>query len=143
MPETDSHAQGRWHHRGQRDAGSYPGPSGRVGAGARLHATGSGRQRANAIASVAPGEVRALLASRSAEGIVRDWPGDTEVIVARKRLGRLRSVNTCQYSFTGVPFSAGQRILVAVVIEWSASGGGAQGGAERGDDGSADGDRQE
>ena len=30
------------------------------------------------------GEVRALLASRSAEGIFWDWPGDTEVIVARK-----------------------------------------------------------
>ena len=31
------------------------------------------------------GEVRALLASCSAEGIFWDWPGDTEVIVARKR----------------------------------------------------------
>ena len=30
------------------------------------------------------GEVRALLASRSAEGIFWDWPGDTEVLVARK-----------------------------------------------------------
>ena len=30
------------------------------------------------------GEVRALLASRSAEGIFWDWPGDTEVILARK-----------------------------------------------------------
>jgi hypothetical protein len=30
------------------------------------------------------GEVRALLASRSAEGIFWDWPGDTEVIMARK-----------------------------------------------------------
>jgi SAM-dependent methyltransferase len=29
-------------------------------------------------------EVRALLASRSAEGVFWDWPGDTEVIVARK-----------------------------------------------------------
>ncbi len=29
-------------------------------------------------------EVRALLASRSAEGIFWDWPGDTEVIMARK-----------------------------------------------------------
>jgi hypothetical protein len=33
------------------------------------------------------GEVRALLASRSAEGIFWDWPGDTEVIMARNRLG--------------------------------------------------------
>jgi SAM-dependent methyltransferase len=30
------------------------------------------------------GEVRALLASRSAEGIFWDWPGDTEVMLARK-----------------------------------------------------------
>jgi hypothetical protein len=30
------------------------------------------------------GEVRALLASRSSEGIFWDWPGDTEVIMARK-----------------------------------------------------------
>ena len=30
------------------------------------------------------GEVRALLASRSADGVFWDWPGDTEVIVARK-----------------------------------------------------------
>jgi SAM-dependent methyltransferase len=30
------------------------------------------------------GEVRAQLASRSAEGIFWDWPGDTEVITARK-----------------------------------------------------------
>jgi SAM-dependent methyltransferase len=30
------------------------------------------------------GEVRALLASRSAEGIFWDWPGDTEVVMARK-----------------------------------------------------------
>jgi hypothetical protein len=30
------------------------------------------------------GEVRGLLASRSAEGIFWDWPGDTEVILARK-----------------------------------------------------------
>src|SRR5271166_3278344 len=30
------------------------------------------------------GEVRALLANRSAEGIFWDWPGDTEVIMARK-----------------------------------------------------------
>jgi SAM-dependent methyltransferase len=29
-------------------------------------------------------EVRALLANRSAEGIFWDWPGDTEVLVARK-----------------------------------------------------------
>ena len=29
-------------------------------------------------------EVRALLASRSAEGIFWDWPGDTEVVMARK-----------------------------------------------------------
>ena len=29
-------------------------------------------------------EVRALLANRSAEGIFWDWPGDTEVIMARK-----------------------------------------------------------
>jgi hypothetical protein len=29
-------------------------------------------------------EVRALLAQRSPEGIFWDWPGDTEVIVARK-----------------------------------------------------------
>jgi hypothetical protein len=28
--------------------------------------------------------VRALLASRSAEGIFWDWPGDTEVMLARK-----------------------------------------------------------
>jgi len=33
------------------------------------------------------GEVRALLASRSAEGIFWDWPGDTELIMARNRLG--------------------------------------------------------
>jgi SAM-dependent methyltransferase len=31
------------------------------------------------------GEVRALLASRSAEGVFWDWPGDTEVILARKQ----------------------------------------------------------
>ena len=31
------------------------------------------------------GEVRALLANRSAEGIFWDWPGDTEVVMARKR----------------------------------------------------------
>jgi SAM-dependent methyltransferase len=30
------------------------------------------------------GEVRALLADRSAEGVFWDWPGDTEVILARK-----------------------------------------------------------
>ena len=30
------------------------------------------------------GEVRALLAKRSAEGIFWDWPGDTEVVMARK-----------------------------------------------------------
>ena len=30
------------------------------------------------------GEVRALLANRSAEGIFWDWPGDTEVAMARK-----------------------------------------------------------
>ena len=30
------------------------------------------------------GEVRALLASRSAEGVFWDWPGDTEVVMARK-----------------------------------------------------------
>ena len=30
------------------------------------------------------GEVRTLLASRSAEGIFWDWPGDTEVVMARK-----------------------------------------------------------
>ncbi|HTE54171.1 MAG TPA: class I SAM-dependent methyltransferase [Kofleriaceae bacterium] len=30
------------------------------------------------------GEVRALLANRSPEGIFWDWPGDTEVVVARK-----------------------------------------------------------
>ena len=30
------------------------------------------------------GEVRALLASRCADGIFWDWPGDTEVIMARK-----------------------------------------------------------
>ena len=30
------------------------------------------------------GEVRALLASRSANGMFWDWPGDTEVIMARK-----------------------------------------------------------
>ncbi len=30
------------------------------------------------------GEVRALLASRSSEGIFWDWPGDTEVVLARK-----------------------------------------------------------
>jgi hypothetical protein len=29
-------------------------------------------------------EVRALLADRSAEGIFWDWPGDTEVVMARK-----------------------------------------------------------
>jgi hypothetical protein len=29
-------------------------------------------------------EVRALLASRSPDGIFWDWPGDTEVIMARK-----------------------------------------------------------
>jgi hypothetical protein len=28
--------------------------------------------------------VRALLASRSADGIFWDWPGDTEVMLARK-----------------------------------------------------------
>jgi hypothetical protein len=30
------------------------------------------------------GEVRALLADRSPEGIFWDWPGDTEVVMARK-----------------------------------------------------------
>jgi len=30
------------------------------------------------------GEVRALLANRSAEGIFWDWPGDTEVVISRK-----------------------------------------------------------
>jgi SAM-dependent methyltransferase len=30
------------------------------------------------------GEVRALLANRSAEGIFWDWPGDTEVVLARR-----------------------------------------------------------
>jgi SAM-dependent methyltransferase len=30
------------------------------------------------------GEVRALLAERSAEGLFWDWPGDTEVVMARK-----------------------------------------------------------
>ena len=30
------------------------------------------------------GEVRALLANRSAEGIFWDWPGDTGVVMARK-----------------------------------------------------------
>jgi SAM-dependent methyltransferase len=30
------------------------------------------------------GDVRALLASRSAEGLFWDWPGDTEVVLARK-----------------------------------------------------------
>jgi SAM-dependent methyltransferase len=30
------------------------------------------------------GEVRTLLANRSAEGIFWDWPGDTEVVMARK-----------------------------------------------------------
>jgi ubiquinone/menaquinone biosynthesis C-methylase UbiE len=30
------------------------------------------------------GQVRALLANRSAEGIFWDWPGDTEVVMARK-----------------------------------------------------------
>jgi SAM-dependent methyltransferase len=30
------------------------------------------------------GEVRALLASRSAEGVFWDWPGDTEVVLARR-----------------------------------------------------------
>jgi SAM-dependent methyltransferase len=30
------------------------------------------------------GEVRSLLASRSAEGIFWDWPGDTEVVIGRK-----------------------------------------------------------
>jgi hypothetical protein len=29
-------------------------------------------------------EVRALLASRSADGYFWDWPGDTEVVMARK-----------------------------------------------------------
>jgi SAM-dependent methyltransferase len=32
-------------------------------------------------------EVRELLASRSPEGIFWDWPGDTEVVLARKRRG--------------------------------------------------------
>ena len=30
-------------------------------------------------------DVRELLASRSPEGLFRDWPGDTEVIIARRR----------------------------------------------------------
>ena len=30
------------------------------------------------------GEVRALLANRSAEGTFWDWPGDTEVVMGRK-----------------------------------------------------------
>ena len=29
-------------------------------------------------------DVRALLANRSAEGVFWDWPGDTEVVMARK-----------------------------------------------------------
>jgi hypothetical protein len=29
-------------------------------------------------------EVRTLLANRSSEGIFWDWPGDTEVVMARK-----------------------------------------------------------
>jgi SAM-dependent methyltransferase len=33
-------------------------------------------------------EVRALLADRSAEGVFWDWPGDTEVIMARKPAGQ-------------------------------------------------------
>lgn len=33
-------------------------------------------------------EVRALLAKRSADGVFWDWPGDTEVLVARKPGGR-------------------------------------------------------
>jgi SAM-dependent methyltransferase len=33
------------------------------------------------------GEVRALLANRSAEGVFWDWPGDTEVVIARSRVG--------------------------------------------------------
>jgi SAM-dependent methyltransferase len=37
------------------------------------------------------GEVRELLASRSPEGMFWDWPGDTEVVLARKaRLSRVR-----------------------------------------------------
>jgi hypothetical protein len=35
-------------------------------------------------------EVRALLVKRSAEGIFWDWPGDTEVVMARKPGGRAR-----------------------------------------------------
>ena len=31
------------------------------------------------------GEVRELLASRSPEGVFWDWPGDTEVVLARVR----------------------------------------------------------
>ena len=31
------------------------------------------------------GEVRELLASRSPEGVFWDWPGDTEMIIARRR----------------------------------------------------------
>jgi len=30
------------------------------------------------------GEVRALLANRSAEGLFWDWPGDTEMVMARR-----------------------------------------------------------
>jgi SAM-dependent methyltransferase len=36
------------------------------------------------------GEVRALLASRSAEGLFWDWPGDTEVVMARLAAGTTR-----------------------------------------------------
>jgi len=32
-------------------------------------------------------DVRALLADRSAEGIFWDWPGDTEVVIARAGTG--------------------------------------------------------
>jgi hypothetical protein len=32
------------------------------------------------------GEVLGLLASRSAEGMYWDWPGDTEVVLARKKI---------------------------------------------------------
>src|SRR5580692_7585085 len=62
---------------------------------------------------------------------------------ARILPSRLRSVKTCQYSSSGVPSSAGQCIWWVQMAATSASCEDAEGGAQRGDDRSADGDREE
>jgi SAM-dependent methyltransferase len=60
-------------------------------------------------------EVRELLRSRSAEGIFWDWPGDTEVTLARKRARGTqadhlrRSLRSSDVSVTGHSSTLGQR----------------------------------